>query len=69
MGPKLEVFFHRKKSSSCSLSGVHRYAQFQPAGSAVNNSNSGALLLGRGLDMLGWLQTSSQWVNSLFQTR
>lgn len=28
------------------------YMQFQPAGSAVNNSNSGALLLGRGLDFL-----------------
>ena len=25
----------------------------QPVGSAVNNSNSGALLLGRGLDALG----------------
>ena len=28
------------------------YMQFQPAGSAVNNSNSGALLLDRGLDFL-----------------
>jgi len=28
------------------------YMQFQPAGSAVNNSNSGALLLGRGIDVL-----------------
>jgi hypothetical protein len=26
--------------------------QSQPAGSAVNNSNSGALVIGRGLDML-----------------
>lgn len=29
-----------------------KYLQAQPAGSAVNNSNSGALILGRGLDML-----------------
>jgi hypothetical protein len=29
-----------------------KYMQAQPAGSAVNNSNSGALMLGRGLDML-----------------
>lgn len=29
-----------------------KYMQAQPAGSAVNNSNSGALVLGRGLDML-----------------
>ena len=31
---------------------VASYAQVQPVGSAVNNSNSGALLLGRGYDML-----------------
>lgn len=29
-----------------------KYMQAQPAGSAVNNSNSGALVLGRGLDVL-----------------
>lgn len=29
-----------------------KYMQSQPAGSAVNNSNSGALMLGRGLDFL-----------------
>jgi hypothetical protein len=29
-----------------------KYMQAQPAGSAVNNSNSGALVMGRGLDML-----------------
>ena len=31
------------------------YMQNQPVGSAVNNSNSGALLLGKGLDMLNIL--------------
>ncbi len=29
-----------------------KYMQAQPAGSAVNNSNSGALVIGKGLDML-----------------
>lgn len=53
-----------------------KYMQAQPAGSAVNNSNSGALVLGRGLDMLeraanyvplggrdilkGWIQGAQQ---------
>lgn len=35
-----------------SIAAVSKYMQAQPAGSAVNNSNSGALMLGRGLDML-----------------
>lgn len=34
------------------VAAVAKYMQSQPAGSAVNNSNSGALMLGRGLDML-----------------
>lgn len=34
------------------LGDAAKYMQSQPAGSAVNNSNSGALVLGRGLDML-----------------
>lgn len=53
-----------------------KYMQAQPAGSAVNNSNSGALVLGKGLDMLdraagyvplggrdilrGWIQGAQQ---------
>jgi hypothetical protein len=52
-----------------------KYMQAQPAGSAVNNSNSGALVLGRGLDTLerlagnlpvgrdtvkGWIQGAQQ---------
>ncbi|MNV83492.1 hypothetical protein D3C71_1773020 [compost metagenome] len=31
---------------------MSQYTTVQPVGSAVNNSNSGALLMGRGLDML-----------------
>lgn len=38
-----------------SLGRASSYAQAQPVGSAVNNSNSGALVLGRGADMLGSL--------------
>lgn len=54
MGPKLEVFFSPEEIQQLqSIGRASSYAQFQPAGSAVNNSNSGALLLGRGLDMLG----------------
>ena len=34
---------------------VANYMQNQPVGSAVNNSNSGALALGRAADMLGAL--------------
>lgn len=53
-----------------------KYMQAQPAGSAVNNSNSGAMVMGRGLDMLervaqnvplggrdiltGWIQGAQQ---------
>jgi len=53
-----------------------KYMQAQPAGSAVNNSNSGALVIGKGLDMLeraagyvplggrdilkGWIQGAQQ---------
>jgi hypothetical protein len=53
-----------------------KYMQAQPAGSAVNNSNSGAMVLGKGLDMLdraagyvplggrdilrGWIQGAQQ---------
>ena len=34
------------------VAAVSKYMQAQPAGSAVNNSNSGALMIGRGLDVL-----------------
>lgn len=50
---KLAAFFSPEQIAE--LRSVGRAAtlmQAQPTGSAVNNSNSGALLLGRGLDML-----------------
>jgi hypothetical protein len=50
---KLSAFFDRDELSQLKAVGeVAKYLQSQPAGSAVNNSNSGALIFGRGLDML-----------------
>lgn len=50
---KLAVFFSPEERQLLSDVGeAAKYMQAQPAGSAVNNSNSGALMLGRGLDML-----------------
>ena len=51
---KLELFFNPEELNHLKAVGrVASYTQVQPVGSAVNNSNSGALLLGRGLDMIG----------------
>jgi hypothetical protein len=50
---KLAAFFNADEIRILKDTGeAAKYMQFQPAGSAVNNSNSGALLLGRGLEML-----------------
>lgn len=50
---KLPVFFSREEIQKLrDLGDAAKYMQAQPAGSAVNNSNSGALIIGRGLDML-----------------
>lgn len=50
---KLEQFFNADEIASLrALGRVSSYMQAQPVGSAVNNSNSGALLAGRGYDML-----------------
>lgn len=50
---KLGVFFTPDEVRQLQAIGrVGTLMQSQPAGSAVNNSNSGALLLGRGLNML-----------------
>jgi hypothetical protein len=50
---KLGALFNREELSQLRAIGeAAKYMQAQPAGSAVNNSNSGALVLGRGLDML-----------------
>ena len=51
---KLSAFFEPAEIQQLQAVGrVGTLMSAQPAGTAVNNSNSGALLLGRGLDMLG----------------
>lgn len=50
---KLPAFFSAEEIRNLRNVGeAAKYMQSQPAGSAVNNSNSGALVLGRGIDML-----------------
>jgi hypothetical protein len=50
---KLGLFFSPEEVTRLKAMGrVASYMQTQPVGSAVNNSNSGALLLGRGMDFL-----------------
>lgn len=50
---KLAALFTRQEVDQLRAIGdAAKYIQAQPAGSAVNNSNSGALVIGRGLDML-----------------
>lgn len=50
---KLAVFFTPEEIARLNATGrVASYLQAQPVGSAVNNSNSGALLAGRGYDFL-----------------
>jgi len=51
---KLRLFFSPEEVAQLrSAARVASLMQVQPVGSAVNNSNSGALILGRGMDMLG----------------
>lgn len=50
---KLGVFFSPEEVAQLRAIGeTAKYMQAQPAGAAVNNSSSGALVLGRGLDLL-----------------
>lgn len=50
---KLAALFSREELDQLKAIGdAGKYMQAQPTGSAVNNSNSGALVLGRGLDLL-----------------
>ena len=50
---KLAQFFDKDEIAQLKAVGkVAQYTTVQPVGSAVNNSNSGALLMGRGLDLL-----------------
>lgn len=51
--PKLRLFFSAEERQQLeSMGRAASYMQAQPVGSAVNNSNSGALLLGKGIDLL-----------------
>lgn len=53
---KLAAFFSKEELAHLkNLGEAAKYMQAQPTGSAVNNSNSGALMMGRGMDMLGTL--------------
>jgi hypothetical protein len=50
---KLAVFFSREELAQLRAVGdTAKYMQAQPAGSAVNNSNSGALVAARGVELL-----------------
>ncbi|MCP1679408.1 hypothetical protein [Kerstersia gyiorum] len=50
---KLRAFFTPEEIAQLrSISNVANYMTAQPVGSAVNNSNSGALMLGKGIDLL-----------------
>lgn len=63
---KLSLFFSPEEILQLrALGRVSSYAQNQPVGSAVNNSNSGALLLGRGLDAIAGLANSFPVVGPL----
>lgn len=61
---KLALFFSPEEIGQLRAVGrAASYMQFQPRGSAVNNSNSGALMLGKGLDMLATLGAKVPLVN------
>lgn len=76
---KLGAFFSDQEIEQLKVLGeAAKLMQAQPAGSAVNNSNSGALLIGRGLDMLegfssklplGMKDTISGTLQGMQQTR
>ncbi|WP_234263090.1 hypothetical protein [Hydrogenophaga sp. NFH-34] len=55
---KLKAFFSPEEIEQLQAVGrVSHYTTAQPAGSAVNNSNSGTFLMGRGLDLLDRLSS------------
>lgn len=61
---KLGLFFTPEEVQHLERVGrVAGYTQFQPAGSAVNNSNSGALLMGKGLDLLTGISSKIPLLN------
>ena len=67
--PKLNAIFGPEQVAQLKAVGrVASYAQAQPVGSAVNNSNSGALMLGRGADLLGNLASKFPLGKQLIST-
>jgi hypothetical protein len=63
LGPKLDIFFTKSEIDQLSSMGrAASYMQHQPVGSAVNNSNSGALLFGRGMDLLDKIPMAGPWI-------
>ncbi|MGX5659991.1 glycoside hydrolase family 73 protein [Castellaniella ginsengisoli] len=63
-GQKLAAFFSPEEVEQLKAIGrVSSYMVHQPRGSAVNNSNSGAVVLGRGLDFLSNLSPLGRILN------
>lgn len=61
---KLGFFFGQDEVNQLRRLGrVASYMQAQPAGSAVNNSNSGALMVGKGLDLLTGISSKIPFLN------
>jgi hypothetical protein len=64
---KLPLFFNREEIAQLQAAGrVASYMQVQPVGSAVNNSNSGAMVLGRTLDAASGLSRFLPFGQSAF---
>lgn len=65
---KLALFFTPEEVSQLRTVGrVASYMQNQPVGSAVNNSNSGALLLGKGIDLLNKIPGGQTFIGQPLQ--
>lgn len=61
---KLSLFFTPEEVSQLRTVGrVASYLQAQPSGSAVNNSNSGALMVGKGIDLLTGISSKIPLLN------
>lgn len=61
---KLSLFFSPEDVQQLERMGrVASYTQAQPAGSAVNNSNSGALMVGKGIDLLTGISSKIPLLN------
>ena len=65
---KLSLFFTPEEIANLRMTGrVASYMQSQPVGSAVNNSNSGALLIGRGIDLLNKIPGGQTFIGQPLQ--